>query len=39
MLYFIIAMLTLNTALLYYASWHLVDYLKWKRSFKDDDNV
>lgn len=37
MLYFIIALLTFNTALLYYVSWHLVDYFRWKRSLEKDN--
>ncbi len=38
MLYLLIALMTFNTALLYYISWHLVDYFRWKRS-SENDNV
>jgi hypothetical protein len=37
MLYLLIALLTFNTALLYFVSWHLVDYIKWKRSLEKDN--
>lgn len=36
MMYLLIAMLTFNTALLYYLSWSVIDYLRWRRSWEKD---
>ena len=31
----IVAILTFNTGVLYYTSWQIVDYLKWKRKMRE----
>lgn len=36
MLYFIIALLTFNTAILYYLSLTVIDYVRWRRSWEKD---
>lgn len=37
--YLIVFILTFNTAVLYYTSWQIVDYLRWKRTFVENKNV
>ena len=33
--YLIVFILAFNTGVLYYTSWQIVDYLKWKRKMRE----
>lgn len=34
----IVFILVFNTGILYYTSWQIVDYLKWKRMWKESNH-
>ena len=36
MIYLLIAMLSFNTAILYYLSLTVIDYVRWRRSWEKD---
>lgn len=39
MLYLLLALLSFNTAVVWFLAWNVIDYLKWKRQWRENNNV